>query len=215
MRILKDCIKSFLRTDGKVMAPPLSWRTSEVGSKLRYLKDSFTDEIMPNKAGREFYNIMVSRPNEELAQKACDIFTKETGIKAFMTNPMGAQSFSTLANIIIRDIKKGWFPKDIKYVIFGHGDGTTVNNTWHVMADPNVKIFDFIKEHIPKGEKVLVQCCEGTPKSLKHLIPKDKPAIGYPASEMYSSYKHPAKIVISGRDEIIGGYGNGIASYYT
>ena len=203
-----------------VMAPKFCWRTSEVGAKLRYLKDAFIDSIRPNKAGKEFSRIMANNPTAQDAQRACDIFERETGIKMIMTNPEGAISFNTNANIIIRDIKEGRFPKDIKYMIIGHGAGTVLNDTWHVMFQPEIKILDFIDKHIPKGEKVLVQCCEGTPKEIRHLIPKDKPAIGKSASEMYSSYKHPAKIVISGQQvpsyqRIVGGYGNGIATYYT
>lgn len=208
-------IKAFLRTDGKVMAPKLSWQTSSIGSNLRYLWNTcILDTFKPNKTGKEFQKIMTSKPTKALAKKACDAFTKETGIKMFMTDPTRAESFATNANILIRDIKSGKFPKDIKYVVIGHGDGTTLNNTWHVAFDPKIKIFDFINKHIPKGEKVLVNCCEETPKELKHLIPKNKPAIGKYTTEMYSSYKHPAKIVISGRNEIIGGYGNRIATYY-
>jgi hypothetical protein len=172
-------LKAFLRTDGRVMAPKLSWRTSEVGSQCRYLWNNLiVDTFKKNKVGDEFSNIMVHKPDKAKAQKACDMFTKATGIKMFMTNPGGAESFCTNATILMHDIEKGRFPKDIKYVIIGHGDGTTINGTWHVAYDPNIKIFDFIKEHIPKGEKVLVNCCEETPKELRHLIPKDKPAIG-------------------------------------
>ena len=139
---------------------------------------------------------------------------KETGIKMLMTNPKGAMSFSTNANILIRDIKKGYFPKDIKYVVIGHGEGTILNDTWHVAYDPEVKIFDFIEKNIPKGEMVLVNCCETTPKGLKHLIPKNKPAIGKVAGEFTSSYRNPAKVVISGTRDIVGGYANGFLTLY-
>lgn len=218
-KFIQNSIKHFLRTDGKVMAPPLSWRTSEIGSKLRYLKNCLMDSIFPNRAGKLFSDIMCSHPDADKVKRACKIFERETGIKMIMTNPEGAVSFNTNANTIIRDLREGRFPKDIKYVVFGHGSGTVLNDTWHVMADPKVKILDFIDTHVPKGEKVLVQCCESTPKELRHLIPKDKPAIGKYATEMYSTYKHPAKIVRSGDklpsyNRIIGGYGNGIATYY-
>ena len=157
---------------------------------------------------------MATNPTAQQVQEACDLFTKATGIKMIMTNPKGAISFSNLAHTILRDIKEGNFPKDIKYIILGHGSGSTLNDTWHVANNPSVKIFDFIKKNIPKGEKVLVDCCEETPKELRHLIPKSKPAIGKVVTELESSYHTPAKIVKSGTNEIIGGYANGIASYY-
>ena len=213
-KFLSKIFKYITNADGHILAPKLCWRTSWLGANCNYLLNSLKDSIRPNKAGREFFNIMASSPNAQDAQRACDIFEKETGIKMLMTNPHGARSFSTNANILIRDIKKGRFPKDIKYVIIGHGEGTVLNDTWHVAYDPNVKIFDFIEQNIPKGEMVLVNCCETTPKELRHLIPRDKPAIGKVAGEFSSSYRHPAKIVISGNREIIGGYANGLLTLY-
>jgi hypothetical protein len=76
------------------------------------------------------------------------------------------------------------------------------------------RIIDFIEKNIPKGEMVLVNCCETTPKGLKHLIPKNKPAIGKVAGEFTSSYKNPAKVVISGTRDIVGGYANGFLTLY-
>lgn len=196
------------------MAPKLSWRTSLVGAKSNYLLNSIKDCIRPNKAGNEFFNIMANSPSAKDAKRACDIFEKETGVKMLMTNPRGAISFSTNANILIRDIKKGYFPKDVKYVVIGHGDGTILNDTWHVAYDPKVKIFDFIEKNIPKGEMVIVNCCETTPKELRYLIPKNKPAIGKVAGEFESSYHNPAKVVISGTRDIVGGYANGFLTLY-
>ncbi len=207
---IKGIINHFLKKDGSVQAPPLCWKTSAFGSACRYFWNVLIlDNIKPNKAGKEFCNIMLSRPDRAMVEEACRIFEKETGKKMFMTHPEGANSFSTNANILIRDIKEGVFPKDIDYIVIGHGAGSSVNGTWHVAADPDIKIFDYIREHIPEGKKVLVNCCEHTPKD---LIPKDKPAIGKPASEFYSSYKFPAKIVQN--NSIIGGYANGIVTYY-
>ena len=213
-KFISKIFRYITNADGHIMAPKLCWRTSWFGSNCNYLINSLKDSIKPNKAGREFFNIMVSSPNKQAVQRACSIFEEETGIKMLMTNPGGAQSFSTNANILIRDIKKGRFPKDIKYVVIGHGEGTTLNNTWHVAYDSNIDIFDYIEKNIPKGEMVLVNCCETTPKELKHLIPQNKPAIGKVAGEFSSSYKHPAKIVISGTREIAGGYANGFLTLY-
>lgn len=214
MNIITKGLRYVLNKDAHILAPKLSWRTSLIGAKSRFLLNNLKDTIKPNPIGKKFQTIMATNPTAQQVQEACDLFTKATGIKMIMTNPKGAISFSNLAHTILRDIKDGSFPKDIKYIIFGHGNGTTLNNTWHVANDPSVKIFDFIKKNIPKGEKVLVDCCEETPKELRHLIPKSKPAIGKVVTELESSYHTPAKIVKSGTDEIIGGYANGIASYY-
>lgn len=202
-----------------IQAPPLSWRTSRVGASLRTLWESIVDTVNPTKLGKKFYNTMVSNPTKESVQEVCDTFTKETGVKLIMTDPTEAYCFSSFAHVLLRDIKNGRFPKDIKYVIFGHGSGTSLvksgQDAWHVAGNPKVKIFDFIEEKVPKGDKVLVNCCESTPKQYKHLIPKDKPAIGYPTcADASSSYYHPLKIVESGRRQIIGGYANGIATMY-
>ena len=202
-----------------VQAPPLSWRTSRVGSSLRTLWESIVDAARPNKIGKKFSDTMVSKPTKESVQEICDTFTKETGIKLIMTDTSEAYCFSSFANILLRDIKNGRFPKDIKYVIFGHGSGTSLVKTgddaWHVAGNPKIKIFDFIEQNVPKGNKVLVNSCEITPKQYQHLIPKDKPAIGYPTcTDASSSYDYPLKIVESGKRQIIGGYANGIATIY-
>ncbi|MBP3821395.1 hypothetical protein J6G99_07120 [bacterium] len=212
--LLSKVIKYITNADGHIMAPKLCWRTSLIGSKCNYLLNSVKDCLRPNKTGNEFLNIMASSPSAQDIKRACDLFEKETGIKMLMTNPKGAMSFSTNANILIRDIKKERFPKNIKYIVIGHGEGTILNDTWHVAYAPQVKIFDFIEQNIPKGEMVLVNCCETTPKELKHLIPKNKPAIGRIVTEFDSSYKTPAKIVISGTREIVGGYANGFLTLY-
>ena len=195
-------------------APQLSWKTSTFGSNLRFLYKSFKQSLFPNKNGALFQRIMQEGPDEKKAKLACSIFERETGIKMLMTHPGEAYSFQNNCWILSDMIKKGDFPNDIKYVIIGHGSGTSVNNTWHVAKAPEIKIFDFIKENIPKGEKVLVNCCEETPDELKYLIPKDKPGIGNVASEFYNSYSTPAKIVVSGEDKICGAFANGIATYY-
>lgn len=212
--LLSKIFKHITNADGHIMAPKLCWRTSYIGAKCNYLLNSIKDCLRPNKAGNKFLNIMTKTPSEKEVIHACSIFEKETGIKMLMTNPNGARSFSTNANILIRDIQKGRFPKDIKYVVIGHGKGTILNDTWHVANDPKVKIFDFIEQNIPKGEMVLVNCCETTPKEIAHLIPKNKPAIGNFVTEFCSSYKNPAKIVISGTRDIVGGYANGYLTLY-
>ena len=51
-------IKYALNRDGHIMAPPVTWKTSGIGSNLRYLKESIIDLIKPNKVGKEFEEIM-------------------------------------------------------------------------------------------------------------------------------------------------------------
>ncbi len=202
-----------------IKAPPLSWRTSWFGSAFNIISNSVKDFIKPNKLGKEFSNVMWSKPDAQKVKTVCDKFEKATGIKMLMTNPHDAYCFSDFANVLLRDIKNGILPKDLKYIVFGHGEGTSLiqsgKDKWHILADPNVGIFEYINKNIPIGEKVLVNCCETTPKSMKHLIPKDKPAIGKPThTDASSSYYHPLKIVQSGQNKIIGGYANGIMTLY-
>ena len=202
-----------------IKAPKLCWRTSWLGSKCNSLSRSIRYTFKPNKTAKNFQKVMFSNPTEKEVQKVCNEFEKETGIKMFMVHPSGAYSFNDFGNVLMNEIKKQRFPKDIKYVIFGHGEGSSLvqsgKNRWRAEGDSNIGIFDFINNKIPKGEKVLVNCCEQTPKEIKHLIPKDKPAIGYPVNtDGSSSYRYPLKIVQSGRNEIIGGWANGIMTLY-
>lgn len=210
----KSLIAKMLYKDGSVLAPELSWRTSFIGANCRYFKDSMMNTFKPNKSAKAFEKIMIHNPTVEDAAKACKILEKETGLKCLMTNPQEAYAFQNVGHTLIRDVKQGRFPKDIKYMIFGHGEGCSLNNTWRV-ANTDKKIFDIVQENVPKGEKVLVISCEvPDTKEIKRILPKNKPAIGHPVTELYSTYHTPSKIVQSGRNEIIGGYANGIATYY-
>lgn len=202
-----------------IIAPPLSWKTSSLGSSANLVAMELRQMFKPNKIVKEFYNVMWAKPNAKTVEKVCDKFEKATGVKMIMTDTHEAHSFCELENVFMRDIRKGRFPKDIKYIIFGHGAGSSLVQTgadrWHVGHKPEIGIFDFIKQHVPKGEKVIVNCCEVTPKKYRHLIPKNKPAIGFETStDASSSYYHPLKIVRSGEDRIIGAYANGIATMY-
>lgn len=202
-----------------IKAPQLSWRTSLVGAKFNSMVASIKSTLKPNKLGKEFNKTMWSMPSSDKVAEVCKAFEKETGIKMLMTNPHDAYCFGDFANVLLKDIKSGRLPKDLKYVVFGHGEGTSLvaagKDRWHVAADSKIGIFDYINKNVPKGEKVLVNCCETTPKQYRHLLPKDKPAIGNPThTDASSSYYHPLKIVQSGRNEIIGGYANGIMTLY-
>ena len=185
-----------------IQALKLSWRTSLVGAKCNSLSLEIKSIFKPNKVAKEFKKIMQSSPDEKMVQRACDIFEKETGIKMYMTSPKEAYCFQDFANVILQDIEKGNFPKEIKHIIFGHGTGTSLKQegveAWHVADKTQRKIFSIINEEVPKkGELVLVNCCEETPKRLRHLIPKDKPAIGNTTiTDSSSTYYHPLKIAL-------------------
>lgn len=202
-----------------IQAPKFSWRTSKLGSRTNSLIDEINNLLHPNALGQEFKKIMWSKPSEKTVQSICQKFKKETGVQLLMIDTKDAYSFSNFANVLLKDMKSGVYPKDLKYVVFGHGTGSSLvkngKDRWHALGNPAVGIFEYINKHIPKGEKVLVNCCESTPKVFKHLIPKDKPAIGsFTYTDSTSSYYHPLKIVESGVNKIIGGYANGIMTLY-
>lgn len=201
-----------------IQAPKLTWSTSWVGSKSNSLYQDLKGLFKPDKLGNEFRKAMWKGTQPEI-DRAINLFKNETGINMHMLDKTQAYCFGDFANVLLRDIKNNKFPKDIKHIVFGHGLGTSIlkdgKDSWHAAFKPEIKIFDFIEQNIPKGEKVLVNCCEGTPKNLKHLLPKDKPAIGYTTyTDASSTYYHPLKIVESGKSEIIGGYANGIMTLY-
>lgn len=148
--------------------------------------------------------------NIELAK---DIFVKRTGMNLHVASPDGLQSFAQTPAKIIRYLDKGMFPKEIKHAILGHGTGSTVNDSW-VVSGTGEKVFDFIRREIPKGERALVCCCEETPKPLLSLLNKNKKGVGRVVHTELGTASRPAKIVESGRDEIIGDFARGKATYY-
>lgn len=85
----------------------------------------------------------------------------------------------------------------LKHVLIGHGMGSSINCDW-VICGTNHKVFDYIDRFVPKGERVIVTCCEtyGT-------VP-GKNAIGTSVMGPLLDRLHPAKIVESGRHEVIG-----------
>ena len=153
--------------------------------------------------------------NPTLAQQR---FKNETGANLHIGNEFSlVGSFDEGLQYIENWYKQGLMPNDIKHVLIGHGTGSAERGSWAFWNGNEAigNVFDYINTHIPKGEKVLVNCCEVTPKQYRHLIPKDKPAIGNTThTEATSTYYHPLKIVQSGRNEIIGGYANGIMTLY-
>ena len=63
-----------------IKAPPLSWRTSWFGSAFNIISNSVKDFIKPNKLGKEFSNVMWSKPDAQKVKTVCDKFEKATGI---------------------------------------------------------------------------------------------------------------------------------------
>lgn len=201
-----------------IQAPKLSWATSWLGSRSNSLYQDIKSLFKPNKLGKEFKKAMWNGSQSEIDQ-ILDTFKQKTGINMYLIDKTQSYCFNDFGNVLLRDIQNKKFPKDIKYIVFGHGMGTSIvkegKDAWHAAFKPEIKIFDFIEQNIPQGEKVLVNCCEVTPKQFKHLLPKDKPAIGYTTyTDASSSYYHPLKIVESGKKQIIGGYANGIMTLY-
>ena len=201
-----------------IQAPKLTWETSWLGSMCNVICREIKDCLKPNPLGKSFKKAMWKGSTEEI-QQSLNLFKQETGITMHMVDKTQAYCFGDFANVLLQDIHAGKFPKDIKHVVFGHGMGTSVlkdgEHVWHATFNPKIKIFDFIEQNVPPGEKVLVNCCEVTPKELKSLLPKDKPAIGYTTyTDASSTYHHPLKIVESGNRQIVGGYANGIMTLY-
>lgn len=146
-------------------------------------------------------------------EKAKLLFEQKTNIQLHIGHTDNLFSFSLTPGNIIKLINSGKFPSDFKHVLIGHGTGTVIDNSWRFSGN-NKDIFEYIRQNIPLGEKVLVTCCEETPKELRRLIQKDKPGIGNIVHTELTSHHRPAKIVISGQNQIIGHYAKGKTEYY-
>lgn len=146
-------------------------------------------------------------------ENAAALFKEKTGLKLHVACTDDIWSFAMTPEKVIKYIDKGQFPKELKHLVLGHGTGSTLNDTW-VVSGTNEKVFEYVKNNVPKGEKALVCCCEETPKNLSYLLPKDKPGIGRVVHTELCTKRGPAKIVESGKDEIIGSFSKGITRYY-
>lgn len=91
----------------------------------------------------------------------------------------------------------------IKHVIIGHGEGSLANGNWHFPGSPTrERVMDYISRTIEPGERAIVMCCEhGPADALRYSAGKEVDTGLYFAT-------HPAKIVESGKNEIIGHFYN-------
>lgn len=101
--------------------------------------------------------------------------------------------------------------KDVDYILFGHGTGSSLDGTWS-FSDNGVNIWEFIEQNVPKGKRVLVGCCEkdgftlSERKSLPYMYDKAGQfmyGIGDTVATSFSKC-NPAKICESGKRHIIG-----------
>lgn len=54
MNIITKGLRYVLNKDAHILAPKLSWRTSLVGAKSRFLLNNLKDTINPNPIGKNF-----------------------------------------------------------------------------------------------------------------------------------------------------------------
>lgn len=107
--------------------------------------------------------------------------------------------------------------KDVDYILFGHGTGSSLDGSWR-FSDSGESVWEFIEKHVPKGKKVLVGTCEQDKYwQASGRIPKERRAlpemydksgnymygIGNTVSASYSQGQ-PAKICESGVRHIKG-----------
>lgn len=123
----------------------------------------------------------------------------------------GVKGKGILACNYPREAVKLALPQKVKHVLIGHGCGATETNNW-VFYQNGENILNYINKNIPKGEQVIVLCCETGKQNVTKL------GIGTTVSTLLTDIRNPAKIVESGRNEIIGEfvlppYGNGVVYY--
>lgn len=162
---------------------------------------------------REIFNSLHPKSRTFNPEKAIDLFKERTGLNLHIASSTGLASFASTPGKIIKFQNKGNLPEGVKDIVIGHGTGSTLNDTW-VVASTKQKVFDYVNKHISAGKKVLVCCCEETPKKISSLIPKDKAGIGNVVNTELHTARRPAKIVESGKAEIIGDFAKGITKYY-
>lgn len=227
----KNCgVKSILQTEPallKSIQPPdlrfssPSYKCSMSKSPSAQIKKSLIKELISSVKSlfkrdpvkKEIFNSLVPGHKEFNLERAKVLLKEKTGLNLHIACSDELLSFAQTPGKVIKYIDKGKFPKEIKHVLLGHGTGSTIDDTW-VISGTNEKVFDYINRNIPKGEKALVCCCEETPKKLLQLLPKGKAGIGHVVHTELSTASRPAKIVESGRNEIIGDFAKGQVHYY-
>lgn len=93
----------------------------------------------------------------------------------------------------------------IKHVIIGHGEGSLATGNWHFPGSPTrERVMDYISRTIPDGERAIVMCCEHAPKETLRY----GRCAGKEVDTSLLYWTNPAKIVESGKNEIIGQFYN-------
>lgn len=93
----------------------------------------------------------------------------------------------------------------IKHIIIGHGEGSLATGNWHFPGSPTrERVMDYISRTIPDGERAIVMCCEHAPKETF----KYRRCAGKEVDTSLIYWTNPAKIVESGKNEIIGQFYN-------
>ena len=72
MNIISKGFRYILNKDAHILAPELSWRTSLVGAKCRFLLCDLKNAIKPNPIGKKFQSVMANNPTPQQAQEVCE-----------------------------------------------------------------------------------------------------------------------------------------------
>ncbi len=130
--------------------------------------------------------------------RECQYFQNITGAELHIPSLQAVDyKFAEACSLLERCAREGNFPKNIKHVIVGHGMGSSINGDWQIINGGGY-VLNYINRNIPKGEKVLVLSCE---KGAKF---SGKYGIGDEVELSLMNMNKPAKIVESGKNEIIG-----------
>ncbi len=156
--------------------------------------------LVNNPAVRSLPKVYRYTLNPAQLQSECQYFQRITDAKLHVPSTQATYGgFADACSLLERCAREGNFPKDIKHVIVGHGTGSSINGDWQIINGGGY-VFNYINRNIPRGEKVLVLCCEGklSPRLRGRCGVGDEVVLG-----LHDRF-HPAKIVESGKNEIVG-----------
>lgn len=138
-------------------------------------------------------------------QEAAKYFKSRCGLNLHLPSKCGTSEIHDFYSYLLSDFKIG-LPKNVTDVIIAHGSGSSLDGTWTV-AGTNHNVFDYINKNIPRGQNVLVTCCETGNKV------NGKIGIGGTVWNQNNA-NNPYKIIKSGQNEIVGYYYGGYTKYY-
>lgn len=138
-------------------------------------------------------------------QEAAKYFESLCGLKLHLPSKYGTAEIKDFYSYLLSGFttKK---PKDVQHVLIAHGFGSSLDGTWTI-AGTNHKVFDYINKNIPRGQNVLVTCCETSNKT------NGKIGVGENVWSINNA-NNPYKIIESGKNEIVGYYYGGNTRYY-